>query len=159
MSHIVIRTMICCPFKGLTSGEIDERIALTKQMTEEKILSSYQNNIPSDIVTIDDIKVEWYNNRIGYVNPSLDPNIRLNDYRMFCLGNGLSNVMSECQYVVLGPGWEKADGCVVEALTADIYGKYILAIVNDYTDSDQKKVVSGEDVKKYILKALEDKLK
>jgi sporulation protein YlmC with PRC-barrel domain len=52
----------------------------------------------------------------------------MEDYRLMCLGNGISNIMAECDAEVFADNWSESRGCMMEMMSALLYHKPIIAL-------------------------------
>lgn len=137
--HVYV--MICCPMRDKSDEEIKAWILETRKWVERYMGPS--------------VEVTCFDNMVHYRNPSLmgiDKN--LDSYGLFCLGNGLANVMAHCNYIVFAPGWNDSRGCIVEMLAARLYGKAAIALNQNVDDGELYKVSqeSIDDMLKLGLK-------
>jgi hypothetical protein len=87
------------------------------------------------------VEVTCFDNMVNYHNPSLMGTEENRDsYGLFCLGNGLANVMAHCNYIVFAPGWNDSRGCIVEMIAATMYGKPAIALNRNVDDGELYKV-------------------
>ena len=138
MNAIVVNVMLCAPMKGKTDEEIKASIETLKEQVSNHILQDFKgrNNI-GEFMNDSTVTLKFWDNMVEYKNPTLDPERVIRQYRMFCLGNGISNVMPHCNYVVFGENWWESYGCIIEAITARSYGMNIVSINNGEIASDE----------------------
>lgn len=141
-----VLAMICVPFRGKTPSQVMLSLQHTKNQITPRIIDDYkQHHITAELNYLSmDIEVVFYDNDIDYRTPHLRSE---DDHSLFCLGNGISHVMSNVDYIVFGYDWEKSRGCLVECITAWSYGKRIFA----YTDN---KIIKDFEAFKYAVEKL-----
>lgn len=120
-----INIMICTPFSGLSDGQIKSNIRDAASKLMDMALDLFRDNDEG----YDELEVHYFSNHINYQRPMIpcDTNT-MEDYRLMCLGNGISNIMAECDAVVFTDNWSESRGCMMEMISALLYHKPIVAL-------------------------------
>ena len=120
-----VNIMICTPFSGLTDGQIKSNIRDAASRIMDMALDLFRDNNEG----YDELEVHYFTNHINYQRPMIpcDTNT-MEDYRLMCLGNGISNIMAECDAVVFADNWSESRGCMMEMISALLYHKPIVAL-------------------------------
>lgn len=122
-----VYVMICCPMRDKSDEEIKYQLLETRKWVEQYMSPT--------------VEVICFDNMVNYHNPSLmDTEENRDSYGLFCLGNGLANVMAQCNYIVFAPGWNCSQGCIVEMIAAKLYGKPAIALNRNIADGELYKV-------------------
>lgn len=123
-----VNVMICTPFSGLTDKEIEFNIHNTASKLTDIVLSLFVDNDEG----YDALEVDCFNNHINYQRPMIPDDVgTMESYRLMCLGNGISNIMAECDAVVFANNWHESRGCMMEMMSALLYHKPIVALDED----------------------------
>ena len=115
--------------RGLDDKAIKDSIKECQDFIIDYVSSHF-----ADDADTDEVSVILTDNMVNYKCPAVAEDDT--GYRLFCLGNGISNVMAMSDIVVFAPGWVNSKGCVVEAFIAKLYGKNICMINRDYSTGD-----------------------
>lgn len=119
-----VNVMICTPFSGLTDDEIKNNIHDTAVKLTDilNLFKDYDDGY-------DELEIHYFSNNINYQRPMIpcDTNT-MEDYGLMCLGNGISNIMAECDVAVFANKWYDSRGCMMEMLSALMYHKPIIAL-------------------------------
>lgn len=126
MEKQLVYVMICCPMRDRSDEEIKWSLLETRKWVEQYMGPS--------------VEVTCFDNLVHYHNPSLMGVENRDSYGLFCLGNGLANVMAQCNYIVFAPGWNDSRGCIVEMIAAKLYGKPAIALNRNVDDGELYKV-------------------
>ena len=120
-----VNIMICTPFSGLSDGQIKSNIHDAASKLMDIALDLFRDNDEG----YDELEVHYFSNHINYQRPMIpcDTNT-MEDYRLMCLGNGISNIMAECDAVVFTDNWFESRGCMMEMISALLYHKPIVAL-------------------------------
>jgi hypothetical protein len=119
-----VSVMICTPFSGLTDHEIESNIHNTCSKLTDIVMDLFRND-----EEYDELEVHYFSNNINYQRPMIPCNTdTMEDYRLMCLGNGISSIMAECDAVVFANKWHESRGCMMEMLSALLYHKPIIAL-------------------------------
>ena len=122
-----VYVMICCPMRDKSDEEIKYQLLETRKWVEQYMGPT--------------VEVICFDNMVNYRNPSLmDTEENRDSYGLFCLGNGLANVMAHCNYIVFAPGWNGSRGCIVEMIASRLYGKAVIALNRNSYDGKLYKV-------------------
>lgn len=127
----IVKVMTCLPFSGKTT----EEIMIDKRYIENKVSHWIADDYKSRHITAElnylsmQIEIEFYDNYLDYRTPMILE--ESNEHSMYCLGQGISSIMANVEYVVFGEGWYKSRGCLMEMITAWSYGKRIIALTDD----------------------------
>lgn len=124
-----VYVMICCPMRDRSDEEIKWSLLETRKWVEQYMGPS--------------VEVTCFDNLVHYHNPSLMGIENRDSYGLFCLGNGLANVMAQCNYIVFAPGWNDSRGCIVEMIAARLYGKAVIALNRNVNDGELYKAYQG----------------
>ncbi len=125
MSKVKVNVMICTPFAGLSDEEIEFNIHNTAAKLTDIVLALFKD----DDGGYDELEVHYFSNNINYQRPMIPCDTdTVEDYRLMCLGNGISNIMAECDAVVFANTWHASRGCMMEMLSALLYHKPIVAL-------------------------------
>ncbi len=120
-----VNVMICTPFAGLSDKEIEFNIHKTASKLTDIVLALFQDNDEG----YDELEVHYFSNNINYQRPMIPCDTdTMEDYRLMCLGNGISNIMAECDAVVFAGKWHESRGCMMEMMSALLYHKPIVAL-------------------------------
>lgn len=120
-----VNVMVCTPFAGLTDDEINCNIRVTCSKLTDIVLDLFQDNDEG----YDELEVHFFSNNINYQRPAIPCDTdTMEDYRLMCLGNGISNIMAECDAIVFAGKWHESRGCMMEMLSALLYHKPIVAL-------------------------------
>ena len=123
--------MICTMMRGLDDDQIRMNFIEVQTFLIDYLYKEYNG----------EVELHFTDNFTNYRCPAVDDND--DAYRMFCMGNGISNVMSMSDIVVLSPGWQNSRGCIAEALIAKLYNKQIM-MVNRNVDNGKLYVASHD---------------
>ena len=120
-----VNIMICTPFSGLSDGEIKSNIRDAASRIMDMALDLFRDNNEG----YDELEVHYFTNHINYQRPMIpcDTNT-MEDYQLMCLGNGISNIMAECDAVVFADNWFESRGCMMEMISALLYHKPIVTL-------------------------------
>lgn len=125
MSKAKVNVMVCTPFAGLTDDEIECNIRVTCSKLTDIVLPMFQDNDEG----YDELEVHFFSNNINYQRPAIPCDTdTMEDYRLMCLGNGISNIMAECDAIVFAGKWHESRGCMMEMMAALLYHKPIVAL-------------------------------
>ena len=125
MSKAKVNVMICTPFAGLTDDEIESNIHDTASKLTDIVLDLFRDNDDG----YDELEVHYFSNNINYQRPMIPCDTdTMEDYRLMCLCNGISNIMAECDAVMFANKWHESRGCMMEMLSALLYHKPIVAL-------------------------------
>ena len=128
MSKVMVNVMICTPFAGLSDEEIESNIHDTASKLTDIVLSLFRDNNEG----YDELQVHYFSNNINYQRPMIPCDTdTMEDYKLMCFGNGISNVMAECDAVVFANKWNESRGCMMEMMSALLYHKPIVALDKD----------------------------
>ena len=146
-----VNVMVCTPFAGLTDDEINCNIRVTCSKLMDIILALFQDNDEG----YDELEVHYFSNNINYQRPAIPCDTdTMEDYRLMCLGNGISNIMAECDAVVFANEWHESRGCMLEMLSALFYHKPIVALDEHGEVIDREHMM--DIVKDFILDMLDN---
>lgn len=124
-NKVKVNVMICTQFAGLTDEEIEFNIRDTCCDLTDIVLGLFSDNDEG----YDELEVHYFSNNINYQRPMIPCDTgTMEDYRLMCLGNGISNIMAECDAVVFANKWYESRGCMMEMLSALLYHKPIVAL-------------------------------
>jgi hypothetical protein len=127
----IVKVMTCLPFSGKTT----EEIMVNKHYIENKVSHWIRDDYKRTHITAElnylsmQIDIEFYDNFVAYKTPMLSEDS--DGHSVYCLGQGLSSIMPNVDYVIFGEGWEKSRGCLMEMIVAWSYGKRIIALTDD----------------------------
>jgi hypothetical protein len=120
-----VNVMICTPFAGLSDDEIEFNIHKTASKLTDIVLDLFKDNEDG----YNELEVHFFSNNINYQRPMIPCDTdTMEDYRLMCLGNGISNIMAECDAVVFANKWYESHGCMIEMISALMYHKPIVAL-------------------------------
>lgn len=124
MIEAFVDVMICTPFAGLTDHQIESNIHDTSCKLTDIIVDLFR-----DDDAYDKLEVHFFSNNINYQRPAIPCDTdTMEDYRLMCLGNGITNIMAECDAVVFAGKWHESRGCMMEMMAALLYHKPIVAL-------------------------------
>jgi len=124
-NKVKVNVMICTPFTGLSDEEIESNIHDTASKLTDIVLALFRDNDEG----YDELEVHYFSNNINYQRPMIPYDTDTEeDYKLMCFGNGISNIMAECDAVVFANNWSKSRGCMMEMLSALFYHKPIVAL-------------------------------
>lgn len=124
-NKVKVSVMICTPFSGLSDDEIKFNIRDTCSKLTDIVLNLFKDNDEG----YDELEVHYFSNNINYQRPMIPCDADTEeDYKLMCFGNGISNIMSECDAVVFANKWHESRGCMMEMLSALLYHKPIVAL-------------------------------
>ena len=145
MSKAKVNVMVCTPFAGLTDDEIEFNIHKTTSKLTDIVLALFEDNDEG----YDELEVNFFSNNINYQRPCIPCDTdTMEDYRLMCLGNGISNIMAECDAVVFANEWHESRGCMMEMMVALLYHKPIVALDEngDPIDRDQMMDIAKDSI-------------
>lgn len=135
-----ITMMICCPMRGLDNDQIRHSLMELQTFIIDEY-NKYEH----------EVSIKFTDNFVNYSCPMLDHDD--NGFRMFCLGNGIANVMAGCDVVVFAPGWHLSRGCLAEAVIAKLYKKQIIAVDRN-VESSKLYVTTHDTFMRYLKNGL-----
>jgi hypothetical protein len=148
----VLKVMICFP-SGPSMDDNDIVFRVIANLISDKVIERWKDS-HSDI---EELVAYYYSNNIAnYMRPDIDSSEDPDAYDIMRIGNGISDIMPHCQVVVLDEHWTDSKECIIDAITALMYHKYIVEINRD--EFGNIKLIDSNELKQKLLRYMQEVL-
>lgn len=104
-----INVFLSAPYTGMTNEELETNRKKNIEDLTQLVCERYLTD-------------QSHLNIIDMNNSSFDEASQHTHAELYCIGKCISELISQCDIVVLGHGWQNSKGCTCEQFVSSVYG-------------------------------------